>query len=188
MVGTMVRINDKPVEIVGVLATVALLPAVDLWTPHPMDAHYTSQRFGPLKVLGRMAPGVTLEGALGDTQRAAEEAGRAYPDLLAAWKPEVTDFRSGLVGDVRSHLLLLLGAVAVVLLIACVNVANLLLTRGLERSHEMAIRRSLGAAREHLVSQVLSEGLILAVLGGGVGVLVATVSIDALLSLVPADF
>ena len=187
VVGTIVRIDDKPVEIVGVLPTVAILPAVDIWTPHPMDVDYGFQEFGDLKVLARMAPGVTLEVALDDTERAAVEAGLAYPDLLAAWTPEVTDYRSGLVGDVRSHLLLLLGAVAAVLLIACVNVANLLLARGVEQSNEMAIRRSLGATRGRLVSQVLSEGLILALIGGGIGVLVATLSVDALVSLVPAE-
>jgi putative ABC transport system permease protein len=185
--GATLRLDDRPMEVVGVVPRVDLLPLVEVWTVHPLRVRHSGLSLGALRTLGRMAPGVTLEQARSDLEATAALAAEAYPRSVGPMTPGVEDYRSGLVSDVRTHLLLLLGAVAAVLLISCVNVANLLLARGVERGDEFALRRSLGASRGHLVLQVLVEGLVLAAAGGIAGVAMAYVAVDGLLALLPSE-
>jgi putative ABC transport system permease protein len=187
VLGESVRINDAQHEVVGVVPAVHLLPAVDVWTLHPLEVDHSRTLLGALRAIGRIDAGLTRSDALARLEAAHNEAARDYPASMAPFAPVITDYRSSLVADVRTHLLLLLGAVAVVLVIACVNVTNLLLARGAERGHELAIRTSLGAGRSHLISQLLAEGIVLALAGGAAGLVLAAVSVNGMLALLPAE-
>ena len=187
VMGTVIRVDGQPREVIGVIPTVDLLPDVSLWTPRRFRVDHSRIVLGALRAIGRTAPGVTPAEALDRLEAAHAAAARDYPVSVGPFSPVVRDYRSVLVSDVHMHLLLLLGAVAVVLLIACVNVTNLFLARGVERAHELAVRRSLGATRGHLISQVLAEGFVIAVVGGAAGLALAVLSIDGILRLVPAE-
>lgn len=187
VLGTTLRVDGRSLHVVGVVPEVVLLPDVDVWTTHRMERDASRQTFGTLVTLARLVPGAGVREAQRDLAAAAAAATVAGPELLGAWTPEVADYRAGLVRDVRIHLLLLFGAGVAVLLIACANVANLLLARGVERSHEIALRRSLGATPGHLLSQALTESVLLAALGGVGGAVATSLAVDGLLALLPSD-
>jgi putative ABC transport system permease protein len=187
VLGATLRVDERSLRVVGVLPEVVLLPDVDVWTFHPMERDDSRQILGTLVTLARLVPGAGIREAQRDLAAAAAAATVAGPELLEAWTPEVTDYRAGLVRDVRMHLLLLFGAGVAVLLIACANVANLLLARGVERSHEIALRRSLGATPGHLFSQALTESVLLAAVGGVGGAVVTSLAVDGLLALLPSE-
>jgi putative ABC transport system permease protein len=140
-----------------------------------------------LSVVGRLKPGVDLRTATADLQTIAAQLARQYPDTDAGRTERAVDLQSDMVGDVRPALLMLTAAVALVLLIACANVANLFLARAAGREREIAIRTALGANRFQIVRQLLIETLIVALLGGGAGLLLAWWSADALVAMGPAD-
>src|SRR5690242_3957829 len=135
--------------------------------------------------VGRLKAGVTLEQARADLQRVAENLTAAYPDTDKGIGAVVFPMRERLVGSVRPLLLVLLGAVGFVLLIACVNVANLLLARSTARSQEFAVRAALGAGKWRIIRQLLTESLLLAGIGGTLGVLLASLGTQAALRLLP---
>jgi putative ABC transport system permease protein len=181
VIGRSVRINDIPAVIVGVMPEGFKFPQnSDLWQPLGQNQSFLKQarNVRPLGVFGRLAPNVTREQAqaemLGVTQRLA----RDYPDTSKDIEARVMTFneqQNG--GPIRAVFLSLLGAVAFVLLIACANVANLLLARAANRAREVSVRASLGASRARIVRQLLIESLLLALVSGVLGLALAVVGI-----------
>jgi len=189
--GHTIQIEGEPHVIVGVLPAGVELPELcDAWVPlsfEPRQLEPGSRNWHFLQVVARLAPGATLEGA----RRELAEAGRrtiadhpeAYSSFSFVFAP--IPMHEDLVRSVRPMLVLLFGAVALVLLIACFNVGNLMLARATARQRELAIRSALGAGRSALVRKLLVESLVLAVTAGLVGLVLSVVTTSALLSLAP---
>jgi len=137
--------------------------------------------------IGRLKPGVTIDQARADMQRVAANLAATYPDDDKNIGAALIPFRQWNLGSVQSYLYVLFGAVGFVLLIACVNVANLLLARSLNRGHEFAIRSALGASQSRIIRQLLVESILIAALGGAVGVLLAAFGTQAVLRTMPTD-
>jgi putative ABC transport system permease protein len=190
VLGRTVRLDGEPFRIVGVLPRVAILPEVEVWTPTDLSTpagEDASVEFGGLTVLARRRPGVTLSEVVRDLEMVSERAGREEGRLVEPWRGGARDYREALVGDVRTDLWVLMGAVVLVLLIACVNVANLLLFRGTERRSELLVRSSLGARGADLARAVLVEGLLLSAGGGLVGLAVSAIAAEALVRFTPEE-
>jgi putative ABC transport system permease protein len=181
VLGRTVTLDGEPYTVIGVLPPAATLddPEPDFWLPLGLDEAGSPRGLHYLSVLGRLRPGIELGAARTEAAAIAERLGEAaetdHRIRLAPLGDEV-------VAEARPLVALLAAAVGCVLLIACVNVANLLLVRGAERQREFAIRRALGAERLRLLRQTLTESLLLVFIGGGTGVLVAS----WLVKLIPA--
>lgn len=190
VLGQTVRLDGEAFRIVGVLPRVAILPDVDVWTPTDLSApsgDEASIEFGGLTVLARRRPGVALADVVRDLEVVSERAGREEGRLVEPWRGGARDYREALVGDVRADLWILMGAVVLVLLIACVNVANLLLFRGTERHSELLVRSSLGARGSDLARAVVAEGLMLSAAGGFVGLGLSALAAEALVRFTPRE-
>jgi predicted permease len=175
IVGQNVTLNGQAYTVVGVMpARFELPPTAQVWTPMALTDKEKAVRgehhFG---VIGRLKPGVDLKQAQAEMNTISSRLEEQYPTDDKGWRAVVVPLREQLVGDVRPALLVLLGAVAFVLLIACANVANLMLAKTLGRRKEIAIRSALGASRSRVLQQVLSESVLLALLGGILGLLIA---------------
>jgi putative ABC transport system permease protein len=161
----------------------------ELWVPQSFDGPYAQFREARgalwLAVVGRLADGVSMDGAQTEMDGIAARLREAYPGVDDGLGITLEPMLSTLLGDVRTPLLVLLCAVALVLLIAVVNVANLLLVRGTARTRELALRLTLGAGRGRVVRQVLTEGLMLGAIGGALGAIVAVVAMQTLVHLAP---
>jgi len=138
-----------------------------------------------LDAIGRLKPGITLQQAREDMDRVSRDLTAAYPDVNSGKKANLLSLKEEMVGNLGPVLFVLLGAVAFVLLISCVNVANLLLARSTARQNEFAIRIALGAGQHRVVRQLLTESLLLSMIGGALGLLVAKFGITAALAAVP---
>jgi len=181
VVGRGIVLGGEPYTIVGVAAPEFTFRGADLYAPIAFSAEELSHRGSHYTiVVGRLASGATLAAAQTEMDGIADRLRAQYPDSNAGWGTSVISLQEQVVGGVRPALLMLLGAVAFVLLICCANVANLLLARGVGRHREIAIRAALGAGRARIVRQLLTESVLLAAIGGGLGVLLAAWGIDLL--------
>jgi putative ABC transport system permease protein len=160
----------------------------ELWTPYTLDAKELSQRgFRTLRVIGRLKPGVSLEQASAEMRSIAGRIERQYADTNTGYSTKIVALRDQLVGDIGPTLWTLLGAVVFVLLIACANVASLLLARASSRDKEIVLRMALGANPARVLRQLLTESVLLAVAGGLLGLALAAWGIAMLAQFGPAN-
>ena len=190
VVGKTIQMNGRPATVIGVMRPEFAFPSSDIGAYMALRATPSTwaRSNGGLSVIARMRPGVDVAAAqrdLGDVSRQLEAE---YPGDNKDLSAKVRPFRNALVGpDLTKALYFLAGAVMLVLLIACVNVANLLLARATEREREIAVRAALGAGRARVVRQLLTEGLVLAFLGGAGGVGIAALSVRLFPAMIPPD-
>ncbi|MCP3142613.1 ABC transporter permease [Pyxidicoccus xibeiensis] len=200
VLGRVLRLDDVPFTVVGVMPEGFVFPLqrepVDLWVSVAVDAEPsayggtipTSRGYMRYDAaIARLKPGVSVEQAQAELSAVAAEVARTHTDWGAYTGVRVVPGLERLVGSVRPVLLLLFGAVACVLLIGCVNVANLLLARATVRKREVAVRLALGASRARVVQLLLTESLLLSCLGGALGLLLSVWCVDLLLGFAPAD-
>ncbi|MGH9408423.1 MAG: ABC transporter permease, partial [Vicinamibacterales bacterium] len=176
VVGRSITLDGQPCEVVGVMPDDFLFPdpGFDAWVPLPLTAADRDNRTGhTLFAVGRLRDGVSVAAASREMHDVAAALAHAYPDSNGDWDTTVQSARDALIGDTRSVVLAVAGAVALLLLVACANVAGLLLTHGLSRGRELAIRMAVGAGRLRLVRQLLTESVLLALVAGAAGVGVA---------------
>ncbi len=192
-IGRRITLDETPVTVVGVLPRdFTIARKEDAFMPfsnflRPGSFMYGRGNHFGLAAIGRLAPGATVESAQAEIETIAKQLAQEYPQTNSGQGGAVRLLFDVLVSDARSMLWILLGAVTAMLLIACVNLANLLLARAAGRSQEMAVRRSLGAAGWRVVRQMLTESVLLGSLGGVAGVALAWLGFDAVVDLLPSD-
>jgi len=210
VIGRQVTIDNRPATIVGVMPADFVFPHkgmlgptgftrsldVDMWATMSMTGpQFVAAGAGGqfvrnvhfLSALGRLRPGVSVEQARAGLATIAARLERAYPDTNSGWTTNVVPLHEQVVGDARPALLVLLSAVAMILLMACVNVANLVLARSVARQKELAVRAAVGATRGRLAGQALTESLLLASAGAAAGLVFVTWGVRALVALAPSN-
>ena len=194
VIGRSIMLNDEPRQIVGVMSADFRYPSPtsQLWVPIEVNLADPKSNWGPFFyfMLGRLHPGVDISAARAETKVAVLKAVKTYPYPMGkdygTWA-DITPLHDITTGNVRTTLIVLLGAVGLILLVACVNVANLLLARSTVRQREISIRASLGASRKRIVSQLVTESVFIAFIGGILGTLLAYLSLGVLKTVLPAD-
>src|SRR3984957_3058575 len=195
VIGSSITLDKRSFTIIGVMPATFRFPQVQqsrqLWIPvvdDPLFGGWIEQRGGHwLRITGRVKPGVNLVQAQSQFDAISQRLAKQFPEDNDGWTIRMIPLRDFLVGEVKTPLLVLLGAVGLVLLIACANIANLLLARATSRSREISVRATLGAGRSRLVRQLLSETLVLSVIGGLAGVALAYYSIRVLATFLPPE-
>jgi putative ABC transport system permease protein len=197
VVGRSVTLDGRGVTVVGVMPpdfkwfikenSTGGRPA-DVWVPLALAPQQGAARRGRyLSTVARLKPGVSIEQGQAEMEAVATRIGAEYPNLAKGWGVTVVPLRDQLAGEIKPALLVVLGAVGFVLLIACVNVANLVMARSAGRSREMALRAALGAGRLRIARQLLTESLLLAAAGGALGLLLSYWCVGALVALSPPN-
>jgi putative ABC transport system permease protein len=199
VLGTTVELDETIHTIIGVMPPAFTFPPpidlegsnpyarTEVWVPLGVDLAGSSRGAHYLTVLARLQPGMERQQAENEMVQLAARLEAEHPDANEGWSATVVPVDEQVLGDFRPALMMLLGAVGAVLLIACVNVANLLLARGAGRQKECAVRAALGAGRGRLVRQLLTESLVLALAGGITGLLLAAWGIDLLRGMAPTN-
>jgi putative ABC transport system permease protein len=201
IIGQLITLNHERWAIIGVMppgfsfprgaempSGYALMAQTDVWLPYAAGQEYwlnsDSREF---IAMGRLKPGVTLARAQAEMTGIAQRQAQAYPKTHAGWTVHLRPLARQVAGKTRPVLFVLLGAVALVLLIACANVANLLLCRSAARRKEMAVRAAIGAGRGRIIRQLLSESVLLALLGGGIGLVLGAWGVRVILAFSPPN-
>ena len=199
VLGKTIDLNADTFTIIGVMPPSFRFPTPDIELWSSMAPIYTVTGKGSLgdwvnnrslrgyRIVGRMKDGVSLDQAQAEMNTIAERLARAYPDSEAGTGAILVSLREQMVGAYKSALLVLLGTVGFILLIACLNVANLMMARTTARDREIAIRRAMGASQRRLIRQMLTESILLATLGGAIGLFVAVWGVDVLLRFTPKE-
>jgi len=188
VIGGTLQLNGTARTVVGVMpASFAIPPGAELWVPQPVSENLRKAGGRYMMSIARLGPGVSVGEARAEMLSIAAQLEKEFPERDAGWSVTVAPLHEDLVREARPATLLLFGAVALVLLIACGNLANLLLARALGREREVAVRRALGASQGRLLAQLLTESLLLAAAGGALGVALAGPLLQALLGVVPAQ-
>lgn len=188
VLGRTLSLDGTSHTIIGVLPAGMTFPdKTDLWRPITFPLRRVGRGARFVDAIALLKPGVTPERAASQLEVVAQRLEQENPDSNEGWRASLLPLREELIGAIRPALLILFAAVGFVLLIACVNVANLLLAQGAARRGEIALRTALGSSRGRVVRQFLVEGLMIATAGGVLGVLLGTWALDILVSLIPAD-
>jgi predicted permease len=190
VIGRRVTLNEVPFTVVGVMPRTFEFPSagVDVWRPVTLQhIDPTERRSHNWYVVARLARGTTLGEARAEMRTIAGALATEYPQFMRGYGASVVSMSDDLVADVRPLLLILMAGAILLLLVACANVANLLLARAIGRRREVAVRAALGAGRRRLARQLITESLVIAGVGGAVGVAVAVALTRALVALAPAD-
>lgn len=190
VVGTSLTLDDEPYTVVGIMPARFEFPPdaddIQLWLPLTIDERLFDVRaMRVYNVVGRLAPGASVEQAQAEMDAIARGIAESYPESNRGWSADVTPALDQMVGDAATLVAILAGAAGLVLLIGCVNIANLVLARSSSTEREFAIRAALGAGRGSLLRRALSESLALVVLGGGVGIVLAIGGVSVLRGLIP---
>ncbi|HEX7174993.1 MAG TPA: ABC transporter permease [Pyrinomonadaceae bacterium] len=189
IVGRTISLNNRQHTVIGVMPPDFRFPEVaDLWIPMALDEQRWTRNDHGLDAVARLKPGVTLEQAQAEMAAIAARIEEQNPVTNEGLSVSVSGLHKGLVGDYRQALLILLGVVGFVMLIACVNVANLLLARASARQKEISIRAALGAGRWRIVRQLITESLVLGLAGGALGLVLAVWGLELLLAAIPIEF
>jgi putative ABC transport system permease protein len=187
VIGKSISLDGKSRTVVGVLsADIPVLSEADLWFPAPfLNKGMQSRRSHFLRPIGLLQPGVTISQAQSELDSIAAHLATQFPETNAGFGVKLEPLQNVLIGNVRPAFMVLIGAVALVLLIACANIASLLFARNTARQREIGIRTALGAGRGRLLRQLLTESLVLALAGAGVGIILADAGVELLQRLSP---